>query len=944
MASAYSTPINYGQTIPTTDLAQYVGGIQHAMQQRFDTNLAKIDELITKVSTVPLKRDKDKRYLGERLQNILSIADANAKLDLTNNLVARQIDSSILSAIDENVKTQMINSQKIDDFQKVVAQRQKDKPELYNDANYQYALDKSGYKDYMEGKTDSLGSLSYIDYYDVNKNLNEKLQDFAKERGFEKVLNHDNSGYVYITEKGKQVSERELSDFFDITLASDPKLKQQLAINSYSNYRGVSDDDVYNSFKEKLDTQVSGIDSSIVSIDAELKNTNKDDKAAINVLNNRKIQLQSEKDNLNSHLDRTKFNRDSALYDSYVNNLKNSYAKTYSYEATTDIKYDFDLLKIENAKSKSEKTTAAGVPSGLPAGSLMQKGVEEVKDDKEDLMANFDRNRTDAWTSFQSEVKSRLINDGKQPTTANIQAYYAAMKKASKDGVSINAQAYDPAILEAYDKLEILNKTAHQLEKTSKEYYGKATNDILSGLFGGKSKDLNVKGLATTMPHTAELLTKYKDASQIPAKDRAIALYEISKNLQDHVLDDEDKRSMDFYMNAIKRDNRLVDKDVAKVNKLSKEQPQFWSSLGTSLWGHARAAGNLLGLGLTAVSAPFRRSESYDKAMGESWGDLTKSLSDIGDANEENSNALSQVFTTDSNLSYIQSGDIKLGKYEGVSQRMKDVKKSVTSRFEEVLLPMRATLEKDYSLVLNPEVKADQPYINAINSAIMAQGATPAKDSFISIEKIEGEDALIKYTGQELLTGDKGQKKMQTSGQNIIRVPISNLPPELVGNLKTSLSSWEFSTKNPVPMNKTWAYTPPKDLDSKYEVINNFLRNYQGSLTPEEVKAFQMGGIPGLSSKEELQKKADTLLPPAFAKDFSDKFLNSEYSIEWERPPGGGWFNGHIMKDGKKVSQVASELDYNSFGYSVATINYISMYLDEQITDYRKRAIQLTNR
>lgn len=116
MANAYSTPINYGQTIPTTDLAQYLGTIQHGMQQKFDVNLAKIDELISKVSAVPLARDKDKRYLGEKLQNLLSIVDANSKIDLTDNVVARQISGQIASAIDDNVRTQLQNSAKISSF------------------------------------------------------------------------------------------------------------------------------------------------------------------------------------------------------------------------------------------------------------------------------------------------------------------------------------------------------------------------------------------------------------------------------------------------------------------------------------------------------------------------------------------------------------------------------------------------------------------------------------------------------------------------------------------------------------------------------------------------------------------------------------------------------------------------------------------------------------
>ena len=67
MANAYSTPINYGETISTMDIVQLTGQVQTALQQRFDVNVAKVDDLIQKITSVPLVRDQDKKYLGDRL-------------------------------------------------------------------------------------------------------------------------------------------------------------------------------------------------------------------------------------------------------------------------------------------------------------------------------------------------------------------------------------------------------------------------------------------------------------------------------------------------------------------------------------------------------------------------------------------------------------------------------------------------------------------------------------------------------------------------------------------------------------------------------------------------------------------------------------------------------------------------------------------------------------
>ena len=234
MANAYTAPLTYSPTISTMDIAQLTGQVQTALQQRFDINVAKVDDLIQKITTVPLVRDKDKKYLGDRLGSLLSMVDANSKVDMTNNNVTRQISNYISTAIDDNVKEQISNSQKIQSFQQEAARIKKEKPELYNDANYAYALDKSGYADYVNEKTDSMGGLEYTPYYDVTKNLNEPLEKFAKEMGFERVVDTNvEGGFIYQTIKGKKMTPEQIESFVNNRIQSDSKLKQQLMINSH---------------------------------------------------------------------------------------------------------------------------------------------------------------------------------------------------------------------------------------------------------------------------------------------------------------------------------------------------------------------------------------------------------------------------------------------------------------------------------------------------------------------------------------------------------------------------------------------------------------------------------------------------------------------------------------------------------------------------------------
>lgn len=236
MANAYSTPLNYGRTITTTDTAQYIGAIQNAMQQRFDVNLAKIDDLIAKVSSVPLVRDQDKQYLGERLQGLLSMVDANSKVDLTDNTVARQITNYIGTAIDDNVKTQIANSKKIYQFNSGIQELKEKKPKEYNSANHAYALQKGGFDSYMAGDTDELGSLNYSPYTDVTETALAKIKELKELRGEEKISTPDPNNPGQLIERSiKGLTKEEIFKFMPNILTS--KEHEQLKINGWAKYK-----------------------------------------------------------------------------------------------------------------------------------------------------------------------------------------------------------------------------------------------------------------------------------------------------------------------------------------------------------------------------------------------------------------------------------------------------------------------------------------------------------------------------------------------------------------------------------------------------------------------------------------------------------------------------------------------------------------------------------
>lgn len=100
--------INYGTTIPTTDLARYSGGIQSQMQSKYDSNYEKISNEINfikqKINELPLEYNTKKKILNKFINVCIKNVD-NSGINLTSNTdTTKAIDymySSVNGYIDE---------------------------------------------------------------------------------------------------------------------------------------------------------------------------------------------------------------------------------------------------------------------------------------------------------------------------------------------------------------------------------------------------------------------------------------------------------------------------------------------------------------------------------------------------------------------------------------------------------------------------------------------------------------------------------------------------------------------------------------------------------------------------------------------------------------------------------------------------------------------------
>lgn len=389
MANAYSTPLNYGHAIDINDEAQYVGAIQHAMQQKFDVNLAKIDDLIAKVSSVPLARDKDKRYLGDKLQSLLTMVDANSKVDLTDNVVARQITNYIGGAIDDNVKTQISNSQKIYKYNADLEDIKKKKPEEYNSANDAYSMYKAGLDKYMSGKTDDLGRLEYTPYTDVNKECIDELTKIKTLKGDQVVEIPDGAGRIKKTTING-LSADEIYQYMPQLMSS--KVLNQLDINGWAKVKNNMTEAKLN-FEHAKKSQLDALDTDIAQYEAASKNslkTPEEQKESSALLEKKKAEKIDAEDLFKS-ID----TNNAEQLGSYLerNGYKYSIAKIASGRVSEEYKKDdyyfaqreLDLAERKDAREERESLAKAGVGAdgkplvGASAGFVAsEKATEDL--------------------------------------------------------------------------------------------------------------------------------------------------------------------------------------------------------------------------------------------------------------------------------------------------------------------------------------------------------------------------------------------------------------------------------------------------------------------------------------------------------------------------------------------------------------------------------------
>ena len=272
MASAYSILHNYDQPVYSPDF-NFINTALSYKQQKFDQNVAKLQNAADQFAILKVKRDVDQEYINNRLNEVVRTTNSAMKgMDLSDDNFYTSLAANVGQVLDDNVKTAVLSTRQIQSEDAMMEALQKnDKDGKYSQLNHQYAIAKSDRARYLT--SDKLGDgyrggFNYVEYRDLSKKVLENLPKLA-EGLKESFLKFVDEGSFRAMETYDRVDQEKIKEAMGIVF--DQKDMAQLNVNSWGQYGGVDDATLKAEYEAYTQPKINAIEEDINTIQLRLK-------------------------------------------------------------------------------------------------------------------------------------------------------------------------------------------------------------------------------------------------------------------------------------------------------------------------------------------------------------------------------------------------------------------------------------------------------------------------------------------------------------------------------------------------------------------------------------------------------------------------------------------------------------------------------------------------
>ena len=290
MATPYSSPDLYFRLQPVESHNwELAGQVLMAKQQKYDANLAQIENLVQQYVGLDIANKDAKNHLYNNLKTLTSEVDRIASSeDLSNSNATKNITSYIGQAIDATTINAVNTTRMKRQYDATWDEIRNKKPELYNNNNKSFG--EAGWEEYVNADKDADVSqyvkhgFAVIPYVDIKGMTDKTMMEYmklAKDREYSVPIQvqkgvDDKGNPVYETVGFKEYVETGLNPAVVRNMMQaqlTPEVKQQMAINAWSNYgefKGEGAINLKKDYTNYMDSMIEDAENSISKMELKL--------------------------------------------------------------------------------------------------------------------------------------------------------------------------------------------------------------------------------------------------------------------------------------------------------------------------------------------------------------------------------------------------------------------------------------------------------------------------------------------------------------------------------------------------------------------------------------------------------------------------------------------------------------------------------------------------
>lgn len=820
--------------------------VMSTLQGRYDANKAQIDQTLA-LYNQNLKgiRPEDNAYIAQKLKDVKNQIDIQSKKN--GNLARSYNKDSIMSTITETLQDPIVmnaitsRQNQVSFDSQIEKLKEKDGGKYVNQANIDFALHEAGKADYMAGKTNKLGAITYTPYKNLPEEHTKRLQEYVKNYDDEQYLGsekHTNSSMHTVDIYGKRVLKEDLKKFLETSMDSGEM--KQLYINAWDKFKNVKDEEVGSLIKPSFEKKLEGLKINRAEYLAQVSSGKiKENKQGLSIVDKNIADLTEKTIN-------NKFSKNDlySLYnEEYLDNMAGSFDKNIITKKDVD-DTAFDVAKFYQSKKEFEINTALKMEDNAlsrEANKLKKQEIGALENQTlgtkiEDVTPSKDNPKSAFAQSIESKsIMFKEISDNLSRTDAEF------AKMTSREKIAhINALDFSDKtkIKDDYPK-EFVNKVKQyqQQQATHNKTYEKAIKDyekvaissfqdIQDEAFKNTS-ELKLNNIASYAPNLVRAInyakkkgkkldwdsmnsdTRYAIQSELInantiknkgglSEDEIVINNAASLTLRRKIKDK--SISLSVY-NARKEfddvNTGIIDLSLDRIGKLG----SVIATVAKDAFSFAKIIPNIVNEGVNYASTEYIKDFTENK---------------FPDFLNDKKRFTIDMLREEENLDNIEARDI--GGKSNIGKRFRDVQVGLKTSFDQDYKVGTETGVSSFTYSFSTDNKAQKATADLIRQVILKspevesqEKEVPKKENNYSIKR-EGTGYKINYI-------EKGE-----DSDNVTSVFVQKLPESLMGMVDKTQDNWNNSIYNPNLKFDDNTFKSTNTYEESDKIVNNIYK------------------------------------------------------------------------------------------------------------------------